>query len=127
MLASAATEGMVYSVHCNASDDGPFLGLGLELKEALACFDQRFVQTASTGNDPDGRHAFRGEPFHLTTGQLDNGLTGIVSHENGAHSRSSGKLAAVTRLGFDVTDWYALGNLCQMQGVSRLYGGRYAA
>jgi hypothetical protein len=98
MLASAATEGMVYGVHCNASDDGPFLGLGLELKEALACLDQRLVQTASSGNDSYGCHAFRGQPFHLTAGQLDDGLTGIMSHENGADARCSGELAAVTRL-----------------------------
>jgi hypothetical protein len=86
MLASATTEGVVYGVHRNASYNGPFLGPGLELKEALACFDQRFVQTASAGNNSNSCHAFRGEPFHLTAGQLDDGLTRIMSHENSADS-----------------------------------------
>src|SRR5512139_673769 len=98
MLASAATEGVVYGIHGHASDDGPLLGLGLEFEEALACLDQRLVQSASTGNDSYSRHAFGGEPLHLTAGQLHDGLLAVMSYENGAYSRGSSELAAVARL-----------------------------
>ena len=57
MLTAATAEGMVYGVHGHAPHNGPLLGLGLELEEALARFDQGLVQASSTGHNTNGGHA----------------------------------------------------------------------
>jgi hypothetical protein len=81
-----ATERVVNHVHCDTTDTGP-VGCGvLHLVVLIACFYERLLDAAATGNNTDGCTAACIEPFGLTAWHPDTDTALGLVNNNGLHS-----------------------------------------
>lgn len=80
--------------------------LGLVFMECTASLEQRLVDTATTGDDPDGRARTTSNGLLRTAGQTDAGLVllGRVTNDGRVVARRARERTAVTDLLLDVAD-----------------------
>merc|ERR1711970_1460793 len=106
MLMVTTTVGMLDWVHSNTTNLRPRVSFSLVLEVSSARFEERFVDSSSTGDDADHSAIGGGNGFLRSGRQFHFGLllVWVMRDDGGVVAGSSGEFAAVSQLLLELAD-----------------------